>query len=508
MNGYSFTRSMSFLHSWAGLLFGWVLFGIFFAGSLAIYGREVTHWATPELHGQPLVEPAQALRVGTAFLQREAPQSRLWSITFPTEREQGLQLAWLTADGERESRKIDPVSGATLRDTEGGRLFNRFHHRFGLDGDWNEWGRWGTGIAGFAMLVALVSGILIHKHIFRDMLVFRPRGSRLLAWADAHKITSVIGLPFAFLIVISSFAVNYWIYYPAAIDTLYEGDGKVYRAEVGQGRDFNRMPDTPAGQPSANLPPERLIAIARSAMRTQGISSISLRDPGRTTAQAEVKSRRDDRIAQQMDSVILDARTGTVTDLTVERPPMFATQSVMVGVHYALFGGWPMRLVYFACGLMVAAAIATGSVLFLRKRVGRNTRWATAAARINPGAIMGPPVAAAAYLWGLRLIADSVAERPSAEASVFYYTLLAAILFALCRRPQRSWVELSAALSLLCLSLPLSALATERGGLPATIGAGDFVTAGVDLAALAIGAMAGLLACHLHRRSLAADPAQ
>ena len=500
MNG-SLVRGIAFLHSWAGLLFGWVLFAIFFAGSMAIYGREITHWATPELHSQPLVTEEQALQQGTVLLRQMAPHARVWEITLPTERERSLQVGWRDAEGGQETLRIAPGTGVELRETEGGRLFNRLHHRFGLDGDYNRLGRWAAGIVGFVMLVILISGVLIHRHIFRDILTFRPRGSRLLAWADAHRLTSVIGLPFTLMIVTTSFAVNYWIYFPAAIATLYNGDAQTFRADVGQGRGFNDVAETPAGPSAAVLPLPDVIAVAKRAMGTGGISSVTMRDPGRSTALIEVRSRRDDRISQQMDRAVINGQTGQVIELVTDRPPMFATQSVMVGMHYALFGGWPMRLLYFFCGLLGAAAIATGTLLFAQKRMGRSTRWAAFSARANPGAIMAAPIAAACYLWGLRLVPATVPDRAAMEVPIFYCAMLLTIIYAAIRRPARAWRELTTLLALLCLALPLSAVTTPHGALAATLGAGDFITAGVDLAAIAIGLAAAMLALHLYRRS-------
>src|SRR5690606_16471835 len=103
------------------------------------------------------------------------------------------------------------------------------------DGRTSRVGRWLIGVLGFAMLVVLVSGIFTHRRLWRDLFVFRPASSRQRTWTDAHNVMSVLALPFHLVIVCTGFAVNYWIYMPAAIDTLYQGDWRTYRADVGQG---------------------------------------------------------------------------------------------------------------------------------------------------------------------------------------------------------------------------------------------------------------------------------
>ena len=46
-----FRQSMAWLHTWTGLLLGWLLFAIFLTGTIAYFRSEVTYWMRPELHG-------------------------------------------------------------------------------------------------------------------------------------------------------------------------------------------------------------------------------------------------------------------------------------------------------------------------------------------------------------------------------------------------------------------------------------------------------------------------
>lgn len=46
----SLTRSMAWLHTWAGVLTGILLFSIFFTGTLTVFDREITRWMQPALH--------------------------------------------------------------------------------------------------------------------------------------------------------------------------------------------------------------------------------------------------------------------------------------------------------------------------------------------------------------------------------------------------------------------------------------------------------------------------
>ena len=48
----SFRQSMGWLHRWAGLLLGWLLFAIFLTGTLTVFDKEITWWMQPELSDQ------------------------------------------------------------------------------------------------------------------------------------------------------------------------------------------------------------------------------------------------------------------------------------------------------------------------------------------------------------------------------------------------------------------------------------------------------------------------
>ena len=46
----SFRQSMAWLHTWSGLLVGWVLFAMFATGTSAYFRDDITLWMKPELH--------------------------------------------------------------------------------------------------------------------------------------------------------------------------------------------------------------------------------------------------------------------------------------------------------------------------------------------------------------------------------------------------------------------------------------------------------------------------
>ena len=69
---------------------------------------------------------------------------------------------------------LNPMTGVPLaHPSAGGEVFVRFHYTL-LAG---KIGIWLVAAAAMAMLLALISGIVIHKRIFRDLFTFRPRAA-------------------------------------------------------------------------------------------------------------------------------------------------------------------------------------------------------------------------------------------------------------------------------------------------------------------------------------------
>lgn len=88
-----FRQAMAWLHTWAGLIFGWLLFAIFLTGTLAYFKDEITHWMQPEVQAHPL-DDGRSLAVAQSYLQQQAPTAARWFITLPTRRDPGLSVMW------------------------------------------------------------------------------------------------------------------------------------------------------------------------------------------------------------------------------------------------------------------------------------------------------------------------------------------------------------------------------------------------------------------------------
>jgi len=200
-------QSMSWLHTYSGLLLGWLLFAIFFTGTFSYFRNEVNDWMRPELH-QSVYKQEHSVPMALELLQQRAPDASNWTINLPSTRSLAMSLSWSNAGQANNQRgggnrlTVDAQTGEELqpRRTNASGFFYRFH--FELHGVTRTQGRLIVGIATLFMFVAIISGVITHKKIFTDFFTFRPKkGQR--SWLDAHNATAVLALPFHIMITFS-----------------------------------------------------------------------------------------------------------------------------------------------------------------------------------------------------------------------------------------------------------------------------------------------------------------
>lgn len=483
----SFSQSMDWLHTWAGLLFGWLLFAIFFTGTLTVFDQEITYWMQPELHH---IAPAP-LNVEAAVntLEQFAPQAERWWIELPSERTPVSTIRW-SQDGTSVSRMINSQTGQplTLRDTHGGEFFYRFHYQLLLD----QAGIWIVGAAAMAMLVALVTGIVIHHRIFKDFFTFRPKASSHRAWLDAHNVTGVLVLPFHLMITLTGLVIFWSIYMPAGIQMQYDGNMEGFWAEA---ESFNEPERANQKAPLVSL--RDLERQARPYWQGGQTRSIVVSHPGDRHALVHIYRRSDDRLSLYNDRVSFDGVSGEIQTVWINSKPAYMTQSVLSGLHFVQFGGATMRWLYFGMGLASSAMIATGLVLWVVKRQGRHTAMDGVGYRLvegfNVAAVAGLLVATAAFFWANRLLPAELPGRELRELQMFFTAWILCLGYALLKKNFRQcpslriWtIQLSIAAMLFGLLPIVNAITTESHLLQA-LSQGQWEVAGFDLSFLVSG---------------------
>ncbi|AJA07712.1 PepSY-associated TM helix domain-containing protein [Sphingopyxis fribergensis] len=496
-----FRQSMAWLHTWTGLLLGWLLFAIFVTGTSSYFQEEITAWMTPEVRSVPADGP-KSFAAATRWLEREAPGASEWSVYSAGKRAAGLQLYWVNgpdapADAPTDARLDGGGRKAEARETRGGEFLYRFHYDLHYI-NW-YWARWIVGIAAMAMLVAIFSGIVTHKKIIADFFLLRlGKGQR--SWLDAHNVSSVLFLPFILMITYTGLVSLATHYMPWGIAANYADQQKFFDTTF------------PWPTPAEKVGPAPLTAVAPLVERAErtwgaGAGSVRILNPGDRTAQVIVSTAPDAGMSVRPRSLTFDGVTGKLISAHNPSGASTATEGTMIGLHAGRFASGVLRTLYFLSGLAGCIMVASGLILWTVKRRAkladpdRPHFGFRLVEKLNVGAIAGLPFAIAAYFLANRLLPVGGAGRSDREIAAFFIAWGAVFVWATARPSARAWVEALAAVAVSFALVPvINALTTDRS-LVASLIADDWVFAGFDATMLLIAAGFGWAASKVLRRS-------
>ena len=527
-------QSMSWLHTWASLILGWLLYAIFLTGTLSFFQNEITVWMKPELHQSvPQASQIQQTKVALDYLQQHHPHAGSWSIQLPNSRQNTTQLTIREQGEDPRARRggkritLDSATGQVLeaRDTRGGSFLYRFH--FELYGLPRLWARWLVGVATLLMLVAIISGVITHKKIFKDFFTFRSgKGQR--SWLDAHNATAVLALPFHIMITFSGLLLLMFMLMPWGIEQIYENRGQFLqeqnRAMQQGGNTQNKNQATNQRQganknsaergnlqtrgngegrrqrakthahpaPLAGLTP--IIENAQHEWKNNPIGSINIIAPNTNQAQIELRALHGESVAHRnvYQTLNFDGVTGQkIIDendrLNNPSIPM-GIYNVVTTLHEARGVDLALRWLLFLSGIVGTLMVATGLILWCVKRAPQQQKqgYKSFGYRLvevtNIAAIIGLPIACATYFHANRFIPSHLENRLDWEIRSFFIVWLLTLIYAMFRTHRQAWLELLALATVAFTLLPVVNAITGGHALWNSIANDQWMIASFDLA--------------------------
>jgi len=432
-----FRPAMAWLHTWAGLVVGWVLFAVFVTGTASYYKDDISRWMRPEL-SESQADPVLAATRAGEYLAGQMPEAGGWFVKLPKAEEPVTEVYWWKSfAGPFHHALLDPVTGlpSKARDTRGGDFLYRFHFELGLP---SLWGRWIVGACAMVLLIALISGIVTHRRIFADFFTFRPDRSRQRAWLDAHNLVGVLALPFHLMITYTGLATLGLMLMPWGAQTAYRGQVPLFYEEAG----LMTQSRPPAGRREPGLP---LGEFVRKAERTAGEppEGLLIASPGDAASTVNAVFEEPHGLAHLHPQIAYDALTGAEWARNGTPGGATRTATVMYGLHEAHFAAPALRILFFLCGAMGAATVASGLVLWTVARTPKGAAPAGLGLRLvrilNIGTIAGLPAGIGAFFLANRLLPLALTHRAEWEVGAFFGAwILVALVGALTPR-RRAW---------------------------------------------------------------------
>lgn len=496
--------SMAELHTWTGLLFGWLLFAVFLTGTASYFRDEISLWMRPEIARQDAVASDVAAATAIRQLDESSASARRWMIDLPNHRSPEVSTLVLrdprTGAPPATRLVLNAATGDVIkaRTTAGGDFLYYFHFDLYMP---QRFGRYLVATATIVMLVAIVSGVITHRRIFKDFFTFRPRkGQR--SWLDAHNAFGVLALPFHVMISYTGLITLLPLYLPWGIDAMYPDGRQKFVVEM-----FDDTPPArPANVAAALTPIAPLLAVASDAWDGGTVGRIVVDNPGDQAATIRLIRQDSERISHAAQTMLFNGSTGALLSKTPATGPAAEARGIFHGLHLARFSDIWLRWMLFASGIVGCAMIATGLLLWsVKRRRGKPPTFGHKVVdALNATTITGLPIAIAVYFLSNRLVATATPGRMAWEVGSFFVAWLIAGLHAAIRPPRAAWFEQLWIAAALFTAVPLANALTTGRGLPASLMAGDWVFAGFDLAVCATAAVFASSALYLARRNAGA----
>ncbi|MFM2346421.1 MAG: hypothetical protein RL654_1174 [Pseudomonadota bacterium] len=559
----NFRQSMAWLHTWFGLVIGFMLIVVFFFGSLSVFDREIDRWALPDTRFAPQPMPSfdqvllPALRKiepdeadyaahmpalhdparGPMTPRLALPADEYWAYT--THRDPVLRMGVgfrvpqpKDAEGHNHihgDATIDPRSGALVRADQlkiGSEWFYPMH--YSLNWTWKNLGIFLVGLAAVVMMAALVSGVIIHRRILRELFTFRPAKQTQRAALDLHNLSGVVALPFHFFFAFTGAVIFAAVYFlPVSqfqLKDLHDRHELIEARETG-------LPHQRAGVAAPLASVDAMMAEARRRWAARDMAGqvgfLQIHHVGDANGYVSVYRAGSDRVALVGEGIHFKASTGEVLREDPPRGVVAEIHQFLTGLHLQHFEHWLLRWLYVLGGLLGCVCLATGFLFFVEKRKRQHARSGSAGSRIVDAlavtTVTGMVIAAVGMLATNRALPADLPGKGDWEKLAFWSFWALAMAHAFLRsspvaqaRINPAWREQCGALAGLSgAAVALNAL-TTGDHLVKTVFTGPYwPVAGVDLSLLATAGMAlwaaRKLALHerglLTARSVKSDPA-
>jgi len=495
-----FRKTMIWLHTYSGLVLGWLLLAIFVTGTLSYFNHEISQWMKPELGSQPA--SSNVINKSLQRLNSDGPDAIAWRINLATPRNNHLKLSWSMAGEERRTRHSLSLDSHSLKEidvraTDGGNFFRSFHYTLQLR---NYGGRYFAGIAAMMMLVGIFSGIFTHRRFFRDFFTVRLNNV-LKTLTDLHAVVGVITIPFCFVLSLSALFIYINMYMPWSMDHHYDKGSRELNVLVSTSLP-KLVPANIAAKPLTNFD-SILSQVQQQWPEPNAIARISYQYPFDVNGRIVVSRHKSLSLSNKTQVLAFSSVDGHA--LAGVEPERLARQlrRIFYGLHEALFAAPGLRWLLFFMGSASCLLIGSGLIMWLNKRLAKVKKRHVGhylVERLNIAGIIGLALAIASYFYANRLLALNLEERADAEISVFLLTWLAALIYSFVRPAQRAWRELLLITTVAYLLLPVVDFIIHPQWLLQALHHSNWVYLGVDIALLTTGAITLIFYCWLRGR--------
>ncbi|WP_437918670.1 PepSY-associated TM helix domain-containing protein [Sphingobacterium sp. LRF_L2] len=359
-------------HTVSGIVISAVLYIIFFAGAIALYKQELYQWEDPDAR----IENAEEIDYEELMLRLVAttsPETEIHElrVVLPT-LEKPIYTFYLsdevggykTYGYNAKTDKLWDMDAGEISTT--GETLYRLHFL-----DQIPWyiGRYIAGFVSLFFAFAVITGLLIHwRNIRTKFFAFSFKDLRKQFWTNAHTVFGVIGLPFQLMYAITGafYLLSVFILAPAVF-VLFGGDQDKLVTMIYPPEAFHAHEDEAIQ--AKNIPIQKILDNVHMEYPQCDVSYLEIINPGHDNAVLTIDL--VNRTSFNADGLIVaDLSTGAYK---LHLPPGEKNyqQSLLQGIskiHFASFGGWMLKMIYFLLAMFTCFVIISGVMMWKEAR--------------------------------------------------------------------------------------------------------------------------------------------
>jgi uncharacterized iron-regulated membrane protein len=464
------------LHSWTGITMGLFVFVVSFTGCLALFYHELQTWADPDRRLPVADTPAPIHDRLSTWIDREFGDADhvFVGFQFPSEREPyyraDVSASYHEGGFRQATRRWDSRDASPLPDRADG--LATWLLDFHRDLMWPEVlggrtiGRTLVGIAGIVLMLSIVTGLITHRKMLRELFKLRYQRSVRVKWKDTHNVLGLWLLPFHVMIAYT----GAWLGVVALMVPLLAvltlgGDTERFAEELG-------IAGPEAAEQQATMVSMDAVGGMPHPETGRMPAHVSVSEWGDRNALFQVNYEPESELLIY-ESVYVEGASGDVVPAPDSglHPSTASGRAIgaIAPLHYATFGGIWLKLLYFGLGIGLSAMVVFGNMVWLeRRRYGstgnRSDRFYHRLAQLTAGVCVGVVAASVVVFYVERLYAGDESSRLFWIGAAYFAAWVAATLAALTMRNVYRAVRLgTAGTGIALIGLPvLDSLLTGR----------------------------------------------
>lgn len=519
-------RTLLAIHGWSAVLLGLLLYAVIVTGVASVFEEELSDWSGPLAHGVEDSFPAGtggmlaalAADIDPSYHEEmfafAGPGGRLNTFFHRHEKdadgkpiERGVRAEFDPATLQVISRHEGTDEEVNAKDTANAlaHFMVDMHVRLHVP---DPWGLLLTGILGLAMMVAAVTGFLVHRHLIKELFTLRRQKDKLLTARDVHVVAGTWNLPFAFILAFtgSYFSFGSAFAIPAVAMVAFGGDQeKLIETVIGN-------PPKPDPTPAAMVDLDKVIADVRQRSGTEP-SFLSVANWGRADALVTMFVHLPE--GRLMGPTYI--YSGATGEFRYAKPSLGLVPStggalfeLMAPLHFGNFAGVFSKAVWFALGFAGAYVTITGLSLWTQRRRGQRGWDQLARATVWVGFGLPLALTATAYAYFPARLAGGDVQ--GSMMTVFLaVAAVAGVMAWTLRDIKRTRLLLIAATALSLLGLPVIRLACGGLGWSQAMAEGMSTIPALDIAFVIAGLLCAAVLRPAHKaadvEAIEAEPA-